>query len=48
MQTMKKHQFFFQTGKQHYTDYTIQELELNNRRIIIQKGRCFAGTKEIL
>ena len=32
----KNNKFFFQTGKQHYTDNTIQELELNNGRTIDQ------------
>ena len=32
----KNNKFFFQTGKQHYTDNTIQELELNNGRTVEQ------------
>ena len=34
----KINKFFFQTGKQHYTENTIQELELNNGRIIDPKA----------
>ena len=32
----ENNKFFFETGKQHYTDNTIQELQLNNGRIIDQ------------
>ena len=46
---MKKNKFFFQKHKQHYTDNTIQELELNNGRIIgqtadiLQEKKKFCG-----
>ena len=42
----KNNKFFFQTGKQHYTDNTIQELELNNGRTIDQTADILQEQKK--
>ena len=42
----KNNEFFLQTGKQHYTDKTIQELELNNGRIIDQTADILQEQKK--
>ena len=42
----RDNKFFFQTSKQHYTDNTIQELELNNGRVIDQTANILQEQKK--
>ena len=42
----KNNKFFFQTGKQHYTDNTIQELELNNGSTVDQTADILQEQKK--
>ena len=42
----KNNKFFFQTSKQHYTDNTIQELELNNGRTVDQTADILQEQKK--